>query len=125
MSTAADSPRGDRDAASSNPFKLLDPYTKKDRLFGRDGDVVLVVARIASARTTLLFSGTGIGKTSFLQAKLIPHLEREYRIILFSRWTGNKPAADQIYRNIGAAQPERFQMKAAEVGVQGQQQPRR
>jgi len=39
--------------------------------------------------------------------------------------SGNKPAADQIYRNIGAAQPERFQVKAAEIGVQAQQQPRR
>src|SRR5215471_464405 len=92
MSTAAGFPRAE--GAATNPFKLLDPYTKQDRLFGRDGDVVLVVARIASARTTLLFSGTGIGKTSFLQAKLIPHLEREYRIVMFSRWTGNKPAAD-------------------------------
>ena len=66
MGTAADSPRGDRDAASSNPFKLLDPYTKKDRLFGRDGDVVLVVARIASARTTpAVMPGSGGGTYRF------------------------------------------------------------
>ena len=82
------------DGAPANPFRLLDPFTKRDRLFGRDADVALVVARIASARTTLLFAGTGVGKTSFLQAKLIPTLEQDYRILFFSGWSSDRPAAD-------------------------------
>ena len=31
---------------------------------------------------------------------------------------GNKPAANMMFRSIGGLQPERFQMKAAEIGVQ-------
>lgn len=38
---------------------------------------------------------------------------------------GNKPAADQIFRGVAASQPERFQVKAMELGVQQPpQQPR-
>jgi HEAT repeat protein len=39
--------------------------------------------------------------------------------------TGNKPAADQIFRSIAVSQPERFQVKAMELGIQQPpQQPR-
>jgi len=38
---------------------------------------------------------------------------------------GNKPAADQIFRSVAANQPEQFQVKAMELGVQQPpQQPR-
>src|SRR5271165_394215 len=61
----------------ANPFKSLVPFGAKDwqTLFGRDADLDLVLNRIHSGKCTLLFAGSGVGKTSFLRAKLIPELE--------------------------------------------------
>jgi len=57
-----------------NPFLGLKPYELEDRkkLYGRDKDLILMKDRIFSARTTLLFAGSGVGKTSFLNAKIRP-----------------------------------------------------
>jgi WD40 repeat protein len=73
-----------------NPFKGLRPYLKDDegRLFGRDRDLILIKTRILSARTTLLFAGSGVGKTSFLNAKVIPQLQKQHCVLLHNRWTG-------------------------------------
>jgi len=73
-----------------NPFKGLQPYLKDDeaRLFGRDRDLILIKTRVLSARTTLVFAGSGVGKTSFLNAKVIPQLEKQHCVILHNRWTG-------------------------------------
>jgi WD40 repeat protein len=73
-----------------NPFKGLRPYKQedRDRLFGRDRDLILMKDRIFSARTTLLFAGSGVGKTSFLNAKVIPELEKQCVVIWHNRWTG-------------------------------------
>jgi WD40 repeat protein len=73
-----------------NPFKGLRPYKQedRDRLFGRDRDLILMKDRIFSARTTLLFAGSGVGKTSFLNAKVIPELKKQCAVIWHNRWTG-------------------------------------
>jgi len=73
-----------------NPFLGLKPYELKDRkkLYGRDKDLVLMKDRIFSARTTLLFAGSGVGKTSFLNAKIRPEFQGQYSVIYHNRWTG-------------------------------------
>lgn len=73
-----------------NPFKGLRPFKEEDqeKLFGRDRDLILMKDRISSARTTLLFAGSGVGKTSFLNAKVIPELQKDYRVVWHNRWTG-------------------------------------
>lgn len=73
-----------------NPFKGLRPYEQddQDKLFGRDHDLILMKDRIFSCRTTLLFAGSGVGKTSFLNAKVIPELKEQYTVVWHSRWTG-------------------------------------
>ncbi len=78
----------------ANPFKGLVPYRPADKgkLFGRDRDLHLVQDRIFSDKTTLLFAASGVGKTSFLQAALIPALEkRTYKVILHREWAGGDP----------------------------------
>lgn len=82
------------DTIPANPFKGLRPYSQRDRdkLFGRDRDLILMKDRIFSARTTLLFAGSGVGKTSFLNAKVIPELKRQCAVVWHNRWTG----ADEI-----------------------------
>lgn len=76
-----------------NPFRGLSSYTRDDRevLFGRDDDLTVILARIFSRRTTLLFSGSGVGKTSFLNAKVAPELERRYCICSHSVWSVSEP----------------------------------
>jgi WD40 repeat protein len=73
-----------------NPFKGLSPYRREDsnKLFGRDKDLVLMKDRIFSAKTTLLFAGSGVGKTSFLNAKIIPDLEGSHSVLYHNIWSG-------------------------------------
>ncbi|HEY0079010.1 MAG TPA: WD40 repeat domain-containing protein [Pyrinomonadaceae bacterium] len=81
------------DSIPKNPFKGLRPYEQEDRgkLFGRDKDLILMKDRIFSASTTLLFAGSGVGKTSFLNAKIIPELGRQSDICYHNRWAGAQP----------------------------------
>ena len=79
-----------------NPFKGLRPFKQEEEeeLFGRDRDLILMKDRILSCRTTLLFAGSGVGKTSFLNAKVIPALEKQYCVISHNRWTGAEAKSD-------------------------------
>ena len=72
-----------------NPFKGLRPFQQNEELFGRDRDLILMKDRILSSRTTLLFAGSGVGKTSFLNAKIIPAFRDRYCVISHNRWTGS------------------------------------
>lgn len=76
-----------------NPFLALKPFGPEDasRFFGREADLVLVQGRLFSARATLLFAGSGVGKTSFLQARLIPSLESEWLVVSARDWAGRAP----------------------------------
>ena len=77
----------------SHPFKGLKPYSKEDsgKLFGRDKDLFLMKDRIFRGKTTLLFAGTGIGKTSFLNAKVIPEIDQRYFVSYHNEWAVDDP----------------------------------
>jgi WD40 repeat protein len=76
-----------------NPFRALMSFTRKDShvLFGREGDLTLMVDRLMGRRATLLFAGSGVGKTSFLEAKLVPEIEDQYFICVHKEWAALKP----------------------------------
>lgn len=80
-----------------NPFKGLQTYQPDDnlKLFGRDKDLVLIKSRIFSARTTLLFAGSGVGKSSFINAKIIPELKSQFYIHKVNIWSGPATPLDQ------------------------------
>ncbi|HEV7397017.1 MAG TPA: WD40 repeat domain-containing protein [Pyrinomonadaceae bacterium] len=80
-------------APLKNPFLGLQPFTREDRgkLYGRDSDLILIKDRIFSARTTLLFAGSGVGKTSFLNAKVIPDLKPQYAVVYHNQWAIDEP----------------------------------
>lgn len=61
-----------------NPFRRLDPYTEADvnRFVGRKADLQQVSDGLATYKTLLLFGDSAVGKTSFLNAALIPHFRR-------------------------------------------------
>jgi hypothetical protein len=76
-----------------NPFLGLRPYEEADaaKFFGRERDLAIVRDRILSARATLLFAASGVGKTSFLNAKLMPELAGSHLVFCCSKWSGMKP----------------------------------
>jgi HEAT repeat protein len=59
------------------PYKGLRPYEEsdKDNFFGRDGETRILTDKLLSRKLTLLFAASGIGKSSLLQAALLPALE--------------------------------------------------
>lgn len=90
-----------------NPFLGLKPYEPKDRLrlYGRDKDLFLMKDRIFSCRTTLLFAASGVGKTSFINAKIIPDLEGQYCIVYHNQWSIGDPLSE-LKKSIVAKSPE-------------------
>jgi hypothetical protein len=64
---------------AGNPFRGLAQYQRNDALFARDKDTELIQSRLWSSRVTIMFAGSGVGKSSFLNAKLIPSLEQIFR----------------------------------------------
>lgn len=59
------------------PYKGLMPYDREDRdnFFGREQDCEILLGKILSHNFTLLYAGTGVGKSSLLSAGVIPELE--------------------------------------------------
>jgi hypothetical protein len=61
----------------ARPYKGLESYQVEDSelFFGRDQEALHLVATILSARITIVHAPSGAGKTSLLNARIIPHLE--------------------------------------------------
>ncbi|MCP4353498.1 MAG: hypothetical protein GY795_49240 [Desulfobacterales bacterium] len=61
------------------PYKFLDYFEDKDRAIfvGRDSEINELKSRVMSHRMTILYAFSGMGKTSLLQAGVIPHLKFE------------------------------------------------
>jgi formylglycine-generating enzyme required for sulfatase activity len=58
------------------PYPGLRPFEVRDqgRFFGREADKAILVDKILGNRLTLLFAASGVGKSSLLNAAVIPHL---------------------------------------------------
>jgi len=69
------------------PYKFLDYFEAADQtiFFGRDEEVNHLVQRIMAHKLTVLFGQSGVGKTSLINAGLIPHLEEEGYTSLYLR----------------------------------------
>jgi len=72
------------------PYKGLLPYTEDDNryFFGREHDIETIVANVLASPLTVLYGASGVGKTSVLQAGVVPRLRKE-----------SPPAAVVLYRN--------------------------
>jgi hypothetical protein len=60
-----------------SPYKGTDSFKVEDRdlFFGREREAVTLTSRILASRCTLLYARSGVGKTSLLNARVIPMLE--------------------------------------------------
>jgi WD40 repeat protein len=86
-----------------SPFRGLAPYTEDDAgwFFGRDEQVRIVATNLMSARVTILYGESGVGKTSLLRAGVVPALRTEaerdagatgrvdFAVALHNRWQGD------------------------------------
>src|SRR5512145_2355888 len=61
-----------------NPYVGPRPLTQTDPLFGRDVEKVQLLNLLIAERIVLLYSPSGAGKTSLIQAGLIPELRAEH-----------------------------------------------
>jgi hypothetical protein len=72
------------------PYRGLDPYTEEDRrfFFGRKQDEKIIAANLFAARLTVLYGGSGVGKTSVLRAGVIPALQNapHVAVVFFNTW---------------------------------------
>ena len=75
--TAAPAPTRDGASTPHNPFVGPRSFNKGETLFGRDREAQEIVDLLISERIVLLYSPSGAGKTSLIQAKLVPMMERE------------------------------------------------
>lgn len=55
-----------------NPWKGLDSYKETDRIYGRDEEIEELMSRIEYNVQTVLYSRSGIGKSSILNAGIFP-----------------------------------------------------
>jgi DNA-binding NtrC family response regulator len=72
------------------PYKGLQPFTERDHkyFFGREEDQQTIGANLLTAPLTVLYGSSGVGKSSVLQAGVIPFLRSfsDVHVILFRTW---------------------------------------
>ena len=75
-----------------SPYVGLVPFSEEDADFfsGRKRDVALIVANVFASPLTVLYGPSGVGKTSVLQAGVVPSLrERGLAPTLLRSWAGD------------------------------------
>ncbi len=83
-------------SAPQNPYKSTREFCIGDRLFGRDMEIDDFVSRLLTRRVVLLHSPSGAGKTSLVQAGLIPLLNRRGFHILPKIRLNQLPPANRL-----------------------------
>ncbi|HST58618.1 MAG TPA: hypothetical protein VLK84_08020 [Longimicrobium sp.] len=74
------------------PYRGFKPYEEADRPFfvGREEDARIIIANLYAAPLTVLYGASGVGKTSVLQAGVLPLLrkapEEPAAVVLFRTW---------------------------------------
>ena len=76
--------------ADTNPYVGPVPYQRKDSdlFFGRDQEAELLLSLLISERVVLFYAQSGAGKSSLLNARIIPEMEkREYELLPLIRFS--------------------------------------
>jgi len=72
---------------AENPFRFLEPFRRMDRqlFFGRDSQIRELTGLVCNSTILVLFGESGSGKTSLLNAGLIPELSDQHFLIVHCR----------------------------------------
>jgi hypothetical protein len=93
---------------STNPYVGPRPFQKGETLFGRDWETSQLRDLLIAERIVLLYAASGAGKTSLIQAALIPELEQEnFEVLPIIRVC---PMLPQALANPGSANRYVFNM---------------
>jgi hypothetical protein len=80
------------------PYVGLQPFRVKDReyFFGREREQRVISANLFASPLTVLYGPSAVGKSSVLQAGVVPHLQREPRtaVVYFATWQSDTFARD-------------------------------
>jgi Novel STAND NTPase 1 len=92
--------------ARSSPYQGLVPYSEADAdwFFGRDDWREIIVDNLRAYRLSVLYGASGVGKSSVLNAGVVPHLRAETRrsvlerrppefVVTFASWAEPDPRA--------------------------------
>ncbi|MCP3956319.1 MAG: hypothetical protein GY719_00550 [bacterium] len=109
-----------------NPFIGPRPFELGERLYGRDREIAELIDRLRSERIILLHSPSGAGKSSLMQAGLLPALEGSFDIWGPTRVNQESPPdAGEVNRYVASANlgfeapvPERLRRPAATLAGQ-------
>ena len=87
------------DKVVGSPYRLLVPFGAEDWsvFFGRDREIKYLVADVVTNRIVVLFARTGTGKTSLLNAGVLPALEQKGFRTLYVR-IGDDPMGELARR---------------------------
>lgn len=82
--------------ARPNPYVGPRAFQRGEKLYGRDLEVMQLLHLLMAERIVLLYSPSGAGKTSLIQAALIPRLEEEgFHVLPPMRVSLDLPADEQ------------------------------
>lgn len=86
-----------------SPYPGPRPFRRRDKdiFFGRDPESADMMALITGRRLSLFYAASGAGKSSLIQAKLIPLLEdRGFEVLPVGRVSGPAPRNNDAIENI-------------------------
>lgn len=89
---------------SKSPFKLLEPYSAKDKnsFFGRDAEIFALYNLLQKTRLVLVYGASGTGKTSLIHAGLpkVFKLTDWFRLSIRRRDNINKSLQSELAKHI-------------------------
>lgn len=96
---AASRERGEKiTSVHKSPYKFLSSYEEKDAdiFFGRDHDIIVATRKLLSSKLMVLYGKSGFGKTSLIQAGIIPLLIRNGYLPIYARCAGDPVTSIKI-----------------------------
>ena len=94
-----------------NPWPGPDSFGTADAAFflGRDGEIEQLLHLVQRTRCVILYGASGLGKTSLINAGLVPRFPRDELFpvpIRISYVAGSPPVAEQLQAKIVASRPD-------------------
>ncbi len=109
--------------AVDNPFRGHLPFTSKHKIYGREGDIRVLLSNLLTVRWTVVYGPTGVGKSSVLDSGVYTacEIDRQIPTVCFRGWQppdrlqrlckaimavappGSPEFSDDLYRSVGFA----------------------